>query len=485
MEKLSQFSPQTLSGLLTEINTKLKENSLEDYDPYIKQEDFHTAGRLFRERLFMAGNQQGKTFSGGAESAMHLTGRYPDWWDGKVFDVQVAGWAGGITGETTRDTVQRILMGRPNNIGTGAIPKDAIVEYTSRRGVADAIDTVVVRHGGGGDIQAGQSTLGFKSYDQGSAKWQGETLHFVWCDEEPPEDIYTEGLTRTNTTGGIIFVTFTPLQGMSKVVMKFLVEKSPYRNVTTMTINDVDHYSEEQKAAIIASYPAHERAARSNGIPTLGSGAIFPIDAELLKETSFAIPKHWPRIAGMDFGWDHPTAVAWIAWDRDTDTVHVYDVYRLSQATPIIHAATITAKGKWIPMAWPHDGEQHDKGSGEALATQYRKLQVNMLADKATHPPAVGEKEGTGGNSVEAGLMDMLQRMQTGRFKVARHLEDFFQEFLLYHRKDGKVVKEMDDIISAVRYAIMMLRHAKVQQLPTQVHTAPFKPLDASMGALG
>jgi hypothetical protein len=34
-------------------------------------------------------------------------------------------------------------------------------------------------------------------------------------------------------------------------------------------------------------------------------------------------------------------------------------------------------------------------------------------------------------------------------------------EFRLYHRKDGKVVKEHDDLLSATRYAIMMLRHAR------------------------
>jgi hypothetical protein len=65
--------------------------------------------------------------------------------------------------------------------------------------------------------------------------------------------------------------------------------------------------------------------------------------------------------------------------------------------------------------------------------------------------------------SVEAGLMDMLQRMQSGRFKVFNHLNDWFEEFRLYHRKDGKVVKEGDDLMAATRYAIMMLRFASTK----------------------
>jgi phage terminase large subunit-like protein len=197
------------------------------YKPYAKQRVFHAAGAIHRERLFMAGNQLGKTIAGGAEWAIHLTGRYPDWWDGKVFDKSVRMWAAGVTGESTRDNPQRILVGPPQQKeawGTGMIPGNAIVEPIPGRGVPNGLDSIVVRHGGGGDIQAGESVLSFKSYEKGREKWQGETLEGVWYDEEPPLDIYTEGLTRTNTTGGITIVTFTPLMGMSDVVMQFLTQ---------------------------------------------------------------------------------------------------------------------------------------------------------------------------------------------------------------------------------------------------------------------
>src|SRR5262249_44104029 len=68
-----------------------------------------------------------------------------------------------------------------------------------------------------------------------------------------------------------------------------------------------------------------------------------------------------------------------------------------------------------------------------------------------------------GSVSVEAGLMLMLDRMQSGRFKVFRHLSDFWEEFRLYHRRDGRVWKEGDDLMSATRYALMMLRHAQTE----------------------
>lgn len=438
--------------MLQERNRRKAQNQLIDYKPYTKQKAFHNTQR--RERLFMAGNQLGKTFSGGAEMAYHLTGEYPDWWEGKRFSHPIVAWASGITGESVRDTTQRILMGRPGQYGTGAIPGKAIVGSPKKAiGVPDLLDSVKIRHASGGE-----SMLYFKSYEKGRAKWQGETLHVVWFDEEPPEDIYSEGLTRTNATGGIAYMTFTPLLGMSSVVRRFLQESSPDRAVITMTIDDAEHYSPEDRARIVAAYPAHEREARAKGIPTLGSGKIFPVAEEMISEPAVQIPDHWRRIAGMDFGWDHPTAAAWIAYDLDADCIHVYDCYRQKEQTPVVHAGAIKPRGDWIPMAWPHDGLQHDKGSGEQLAQQYEAQGVNMLPERATFED--------GGNGVEAGLMDMLDRMQTGRFKVAAHLHEWFEEFRLYHRKDGKVVKEADDLMAATRYAIMMLRFAKTKPQP-------------------
>ena len=421
----------------------------------------------------MAGNQLGKTWAGGFETAIHLTGRYPDWWVGKEFKTPVIAWAAGITSEATRDNPQRILIGRSNNVGTGAIPRNALKGMSAKRGVADAVDTAVIRHGGGGDVQAGESLLGFKSYDQGREKFQGETLHVVWLDEEPPSDVYTEAVTRTNTTGGIVAVTFTPLLGMSNVVSRFLIEKPAGTHVTTMTIDDAGHYTPEQRAQIISAYPAHEREARSKGIPTLGSGRIFPVPEEDLLIDPIKIPDYWVRINGIDFGWDHPTAAVSCAWDRDSDTFYVCHEYRKAEATPIVHAAALKAWGTWIPTAWPHDGLQHDKGSGVELATQYRTQGVKMLPERSTFQD--------GSNGVEAGLMDMLDRMQTGRWKVFKTCQGWLEEFRLYHRKDGKVVKERDDLISASRYALMSKRFAIVKPVQKAV-VEPFRPFDPSMG---
>ena len=410
--------------------------------------------------------------------AMHLTGRYPENWRGRRFPRAIAAWASGVTGESVRDTTQRLLVGRPGEYGTGMIPAACIVGEPKRAlGVADLLDSVTVRH-----VSGGNSRLYFKRYEQGREKWQGETLDVVWFDEEPAPEIYTEGLTRTNATNGMAYMTFTPLQGMSEVVMRFLHESSPDRHVTYMTIDDAAHYTPEQRAAIVASYPAHEREARAKGIPTLGSGRIFPVEEESILVEQFLIPAHWPRINGIDFGWDHPAAAVQAAWDRDADCWYVIKAHRAREQTPILFAPTVKAWGAWVPCAWPHDGLQHDKGSGKGLAQQYADTGLNMLREHATHAPDPGKPEGSGGNGVEAGLMEMLDRMQTGRLKVFAGLDDWLQEFRLYHRKDGRVVKVRDDLMSATRYGLMMRRKAIVQPVQHTASVAAWEPLDAEIG---
>jgi Terminase RNaseH-like domain/Terminase large subunit, T4likevirus-type, N-terminal len=174
------------------------------------------------------------------------------------------------------------------------------------------------------------------------------------------------------------------------------------RSITRMTIDDAEHYTQEQRDAIISSYPVHEREARIKGIPTLGSGRVFAVSEEEISEDAFTIPAHWPLIGGLDFGWDHPTAAAKIAWDRDADCIHLIAVYRARESTPVIHAGALKPWGASLPWAWPHDGLQHDKGSGDQLATIYRKQGLNMLPERATF------EDGTSG--VEAGIMEMLVR---------------------------------------------------------------------------
>jgi phage terminase large subunit-like protein len=192
---------------------------------YPKHMQFFEAGKEHQERCFMAGNRVGKTYgAGGYETALHLTGDYPEWWAGHRFAGPVDWWAAGDTTETTRDIVQKALMGPLGENGTGLIPAAAIIgDPTLRSGsVHGAIDTVRVRHKSGGT-----STLGFKSFDQKRKKFQGTEKHGVWLDEEPPADVYDECMVRLMTTNGLMLCTFTPLEGLTEIALRYLPELAP------------------------------------------------------------------------------------------------------------------------------------------------------------------------------------------------------------------------------------------------------------------
>lgn len=188
---------------------------------YPKHVEFFSAGAQHRERILIAANRVGKTFAGAYELTAHLTGDYPAWWTGRRFHEPVLAWAAGDTSKTVRDIVQVALLGPPGQHGTGMIPAHRIERTTTKSGIPDALESVWVRHNTGR-----ASVLTLKSYDQRREAFQGSRIHVVWMDEEAPEDIWTEAVLRTAETpdfvGGIVYLTFTPLMGLTPLVLSFL-----------------------------------------------------------------------------------------------------------------------------------------------------------------------------------------------------------------------------------------------------------------------
>jgi phage terminase large subunit-like protein len=460
MTMAEQLSDQQLGELLKaaeQEQVSRNTDKLLHYRPQPKQRTFHELGATKRERLFMAANRVGKTYCGAMEVAMHATGRYPSWWKGKRFKRPTRIWACSITGLLTRDGVQRLLCGSPlpAALGTGALPKKDIINTSASKGASEALDKITVRH-----VTGGVSEILFKSYEQGRAKFQADAIDVIWADEEMDDaTIYGEMLARIVTTKGLIMMTATPLLGMSTVVKRFLQdddEGASDREVVRMELDEAEHLSQEDKDKAMASYLPHEREARAKGIPFMGSGRIYHCTEETITVDRFELPPHWCLVSGMDFGIDHPTAAAWLAWDRDADCVYVTDCYRERGQGVIYHAANFKARGS-IPMAWPHDGHQRDKGgagAGVAIAQQYRQQGVKMLPKHAQYTDSRS-------NSRYAAILDIDDRMKSGRFKVFKSCEAWFEEYRMYHFKEGKIVMKDDDLMSATEYAMMSLNYAK------------------------
>jgi len=468
--------------LLRELQDRKRFNRIDDYDPYPYQLKFHETGGSSNQRLLMAANRIGKSYCGSMELSYHLTGLYPKWWKGRKYSQPIVAWAGGISNETTRDIVQFELLGSPDDpdaFGTGTIPRGNIEKTERKPGVPNAKSVALIRH-----VSGGNSSLFFKAYEMGQEKWQGRSVDCIWLDEEPPRDIYSQAVTRTLDRRGMVYMTFTPEQGMTETVASFMNNIQGGQSLVNATWDDASeliksmngnngHLNEQVMQQILSSYAPHEREMRRYGRPSIGSGLVFPVMEEKLMIDPIELEDHWPRICGIDFGYDHPTACVWMAWDREEDELYIYDCYRQAKAAPATHASAIKTRPSYIPIAWPHDGHRKDAMGNPGLAEQYRVLGCNFLPFHFENPPALGEKKG--GNSVEVGIMSVLQKMEDGKFHVFSTLGDWWEEFRMYHRKGGKIVPFRDDLMSATRYAAMSARFAVSSNDPTWTNEVEYK----------
>lgn len=409
---------------------------------YPKHLSFFEAGAKYRQRLMLAANRVGKTEGVGLyELVWHLTGDYPEWWTGRRFDRPIKAWAAGDTGKTVREILQSKLLGPVGQWGTGLVPGDTIERISRGAGVADSVDSIYVRSKFGG-----LSQLTLKSYDQRRESFQGTEQDVILLDEEPPMDIYTECLLRTMTNNGMLMLTFTPLMGMSEVVLAFLpggqIEERAdgSKFVVMATWDDVPHLDDEVKKELWNSIPPFQRDARSKGVPQLGAGAIYPVPESDIVIPDFDIPAHWPRVYGMDVGWNR-TAAIWGAIDRETNTTYLYSEHYRGQAEPIIHADSIKGRGEWIPGVIDPAARGRNQKDGDQLLQQYTELGLELQ---------------TAINAREAGLYAVWQRMSGGKLKVFKSLGNWLSEFRLYRRDEkGNVVKENDHLMDATRYLVV------------------------------
>jgi phage terminase large subunit-like protein len=406
--------------------------------------DFFAAGKNYHERLALCANQVGKTTAALTELTYHLTGEYPRWWVGHRYDGCQTWWVCGTSQKDVKDVLQERLLGPVGDFGTGFIPKH-LLDFDSLKDAKKAetpITSFRVLHKTGA-----MSTVTFKSYEQGREAFQGKPGISVLLDEEPPLAVYTEALMRTIAGNNRAMLTFTPLKGISETVLNFLGdgdimsahgELAPSRYLVRASWDNTPHLTEAKKAALMLTIPEFQRDARMKGIPSLGSGAIFPVAESTWSIEPFEIPKHWARCYGFDVG--RNTAAMWIAYDRESATYYTYAEAFQVEGAPSAFAASIQARGKWIRGAIDTAARGRGATDGQNLYQMYQDLGLHIQnADKA----------------VEAGLFHILDLLIQGRLKVFNTCKGFIEEMRMYRRDEkGNIVKARDHRMDAWRYAL-------------------------------
>lgn len=460
-------------------------------DKLHKHREFLFAGAKYYERYFSAANQVGKTTTCSFEVSLHATGLYPDWWKGKRFTKPTTIIVAGSTNETTRNIIQKDLVGEVGSFGTGMIPKEYIGKQSSKSGISGAIDSIKIKH-----VSGEWSTIYFKSYDQDRRAFEGIRADFVWLDEMPPPDIYSECFTRTITRDGLVIVSATPLDGLTPVVLSYYAEadilpdtleipmviqmvKDDYQKAkeeaekkgeTLLTTgnskavivagwDDAPWLSEAAKARILAATEPHMRQARSTGIPGDSGGQVFPIALSEITCDDFPIPAHYKLINAVDPGWNFTGAV-FGAIDPDTDTIYIYADYKRGQAEPVVHAEAIKSKAKWkdAPCIFDYAG-MGGRSEEQQIKVIFRKHGLRLInADKA----------------VNTGLAEVWERMSTGRLKIFKSCKALLQEIATYRRNDrGEIIKENDHLIDPTRYLCVK---AKLARTPMMGSGGPLNP---------
>ena len=422
---------------------------------YDWQKEFINNTKEFTAVCLCAANRIGKTYTGTYVDSIHLMGIYPDEWRGHRFNQGIKAWLLGYSGEKTRDLLQHEIFGRISGgkLQGGLIPAEYIVDYKAMSGTAGALREVRVKHSSGSI-----SSCQFWSYSQGQHALMGDSVDWYHVDEEPKDQtIYPQVLTRTATgdggLGGRGILTFTPENGRTDLVIKFMDNPGSSQVFMQKGWNDAPHLSEKVKKNLIESFPVHQRDMRTKGTPMLGHGRIYDLSEEFVTCDAFTIPKHFFVINGMDFGWDHPQAHVQLVWDRDSDMFYITKGMKMRKTSPDEAWGTVKKWAQGIPTSWPLDGLQTEKGSGKQQMQYYTDAGFTMLDDRATWED--------GSNGVEAGLYEIRDLMSKGKLKVFAGLREVLDEMAQYHRDEkGKIVKTRDDLWDAIRYAYMMRREA-------------------------
>jgi len=415
-----------------------------------------------------AGNQVGKTQVGAGIVAALLTQEFPADYDGWVQPkLELARphtcevWCIAPTWQMVRDGCQSRLLGdvAAGQVGTGIIPADRIISIQNARGISGSVDTAIIRRTDGTT-----AVLRFKTGDQGREALQGSSCDMIWADEMPEMDVWGELLARLSATSGRILLTATPLKQGSDVAAWFREPGQAERRQTiVMGIDDANHLTPQMRADMLGKYANDPVAAATRlfGAEWAGGGLIFPnLHADNLENrpvSEFPMSIRWiigldPAHQGLSTKSAHPAGVILLAYDPLGKICHVVDEIRLQNELPsTLVAAILNWENGDAPVAW---GQAETQGTGdgtraETYAGLYKRLGLRMLDKHATLPG--------GGVSLDPQIDNINQLLATGKLKISRRCKMLLEELSNYERDEkGQPIPVRDDLISALRYAILM-----------------------------
>ena len=447
----------------------MRYNELKYFRPFEHQLKFFQTGDHDR-RGILAANRIGKTVSTCYETAYHLTGLYPSWWpaEAKRFNKPVSVMVAGEGWSQVALVLQAELLGTNDikirdAIGTGAIPRDCIVMDTMRNDGANCIG-VEIRHTSGG-----KSYLLFANYTQEVRQMQGFKLNLAVFDEQPPDDFFSEIVTRTATTQGQVLCSFTPLKGLNGLVSKFWNRETGYDHIR-VSWDDVPEYDpwgepfllKETRLQLERDYLPHERDARRNGVPVMGKGAVFQIRTWPTYKPGaydFRNTLGLHRIIALDLGLvNDKTVLSLMYWDPNSQEAWLdrqIVVKGTEEANPVNYVQHLMRPEVFgTPIVLPPDAGTVGRYTMSALSIRqlFEQYELNIYPEPVHNPP---DDQGRTTNHKAYGINVMRQMLELGSLKVNENCVEFLRECQNYYVDERGRFSDPDDCIDSARYALL------------------------------
>jgi len=456
-----------LQDLSISVADDMRYNQLRYFRPFEHQRSFFRTGAADR-RGILAANRIGKTVSTCFETAMHLTGQYPAWWEGYRFDKPITCMVAGEGWSQVALVLQNELLGTQDvkiteNLGTGAIPRDCIVVDTMRNDGANCIG-VEIRHKSGSN-----SYLLFANYTQEVRQLQGFKLNLAVFDEQPPDDFFSEIVTRTATTQGKVLCSFTPLKGLNGLVSKFWNRESGYEYIR-VSWDDVPEYDpwgqpfllKETRLQLERDYLPHEREARIAGKPVMGKGAVFQLNNWPTYRTgdyNFAQMSNIQRVIALDLGLvNDKTVITLMYWEPFEKTAFLHKqivVQGVEEAVPIQYINHLLRPEVFgCPIVLPADASTPGRYtmSSNSVRELFEQYELNVLPDPIMNPP---DPQGRKTNHKSFGINQMRQMLEVGSLMVNENCTHFLSEAQNYFVDEKGRFSDPDDCIDSARYALL------------------------------
>ena len=465
---LDGYTQNKLQDHVISVGDDMRYNQLKYFRPFDYQKKFYDTGATSDRRGILAANRVGKTVATCFELAIHLTGRYPEWWRGKRYHKPITAFAAGESWQQVALVLQQELLGTPDAklqhfIGTGAIPLECIVLETIRSDSANIIG-VEIRHKSGGI-----SRLIFGNYTQEVRNMQGFKLDLVVFDEQPPDDMFSELVTRTATLQGQVLCSFTPLKGLNGLVSKFWNREPGYEFIR-VSWNDVDEYDgwglpfllKSTREQLERDFMPWEREARIAGIPVMGLGAIFQLrnwPTYKSDEYNFKNNKNIHRVIALDLGLiNDKTVISLMYWDHVEKIAYLHHqiiVKGVEEANPINYVNMLMRPEVYgCPIVLPADASTQGRYTMSALSIRemFEEYNLNVYHKAIMNPP---DAQGKVTNHKAFGINVMRQMMEVRAFMINENCVEFLREAQNYFVDEKGRYSDPDDCIDSARYALL------------------------------